>query len=499
MSANLPVARDTVGAVHRLAPRMLGLLLAAVLAAAGCATRADDDPLARGDDPLDADSFDDDLEDQIDEPISPETGLDGEDAPTGDEVVQAALQDVDAFWERTYEDLYGTEYEPIGGGFWPYGPRSEQPPCGTPPPEYADIAGNAFYCPPDDLIAWDRVNLIPPLYEEFGGFTLGIVFAHEFAHAVQARAGVLGGDTIMTELQADCFAGAWTADVEAGNSDFFEVTLDDLDKAVAGFLELRDGVGTAAQDPAAHGTGFDRIGAFSEGYEQGVDHCATYPDLYEAGELVIVEVPFTSVEDFERGGNLPLQEAVDLALTDLEDFWTVLFAELGERWTPVADVVALDPETDAVDCGGERFSGDVLVNASFYCIDSDTIYIDAANLVPALYEIGDYAVATELARQYAYAAQARRGDTGSTSQSNLQADCFAGIYASSGFLGNRGEGQLILSPGDLDEAVIAFLLTSDEGADVDAGDGSVGTAFQRFDAYRSGFLEGVGACEALAG
>ncbi len=119
----------------------------------------------------------------------------------------------------------------------------------------------------DDLIAWDNVNLVPELYDEFGGFTLGIVFAHEFGHAIQFRAGV-EGDTIMTELQADCFAGAWTADVAEGNSEYFELTLDDLDKAIAGFLELRDGVGTAADDPAAHGTGFDRIGAFTEGFEQ---------------------------------------------------------------------------------------------------------------------------------------------------------------------------------------------------------------------------------------
>ena len=80
------------------------------------------------------------------------------------------------------------------------------------------------------------------------------------------------------------------------------------------------------------------------------------------------------------------------------------------------------------------------------------------NLVPALYDIGDYAVATELARQFAYAAQVRLGNLDNTLATNLQADCYAGVYASSGFSGNRGEDQkLVLSPGDLDEAVIAFL------------------------------------------
>ncbi len=139
------------------------------------------------------------------------------------------------------------------------------------------------------------------------------------------------------------------------------------------------------------------------------------------------------------------------------------------------------------------------MNASFYCIDDDTIYIDDVNLTPALNEIGDYAVATEIARQYAYAAQVRLGLTENSLGTNLNADCLAGLYAFSGFSGNReGQGQeLFLSPGDLDEAVIAFLLNSDSSEDVEAGNVSVGTAFQRFDAYRSGFLEGTAACDAL--
>ena len=321
----------------------------------------------------------------------------------------------------------------------------------------------------------DNVNLVPGLYDEVGGFTLGIVFAHEFGHAIQDRASVTG-DTIMTELQADCFAGAWTGDVEAGNSDFFELTLNDLDRAVAGFLELRDGVGTDSLDPAAHGTGFDRIGSFSEGYDQGPERCAEYPDLYAGGELFITEVPFTDQADFDNEGNLPLDEAGPLAIEDLEDFWATIFTEFGETWTPVTAVTPIDPSSDTVDCGGETYSGDVLVNASFYCIDTDTIFIDGVNLIPSLYDIGDYALATELARQYAYAAQVRLGNTESSLASNLQVDCYAGLFASSGFLGNRGENQkLFLSPGDLDEAVIAFLQTSDAGEDVPAGDGTVPT------------------------
>jgi predicted metalloprotease len=485
--------------MRRRALPTIALLLAFATVTGACAKAAHDDPLSvSGDSGF---QVDDDLGNSVDGPIKPGTGIGKGKAPTSDQVVQAALTDVNAFWARSFKKLYGTAYEPIGGGYWPYGPDSEQPPCGEPAPSYADIAENAFYCPTGDLIAWDDVNLVPGLYKEFGGFTLGIVFAHEFGHAIQERAGVKG-DTIMTELQADCFAGAWTKDVSQGNSDFFQLKLADLDKAIAGFLELRDGNGTDAADPAAHGTGFDRIGAFTDGFEDGLARCKAYPAKYEDGSLVIVEVPFTDQQDFERGGNLPLDEVVSLATEDLQLFWAALFGELGKTWSPVAGVTPVDPDNDTVTCGDQAYSGDVLVNASFYCVSDDTIYLDAVHLVPALYDIGDYAVATELARQFAYAAQVRLGDLGNTLQTNLQADCFAGLYASSGFTGNRGEAQkLFLSPGDLDEAVIGFLATSDTASDAQSDKGgsgtvSVGTAFDRFDAYRSGFLDGVDACTA---
>jgi predicted metalloprotease len=437
--------------------------------------------------------------DDVDDPIAPDTGLKGGDAPSSDQVVQAALRDVEAFWEREYEDVYDTAYEPLSGGFWAYGPDSEQPPCGDPAPAYEDIAENAFYCPSDDLIAWDNVNLVPGMYDTYGGFSVGIVFAHEFGHAIQTRAAV-EGDTIMTELQADCFAGAWTKDVAEGRSKRFKLELDSLDKAIAGFLDLRDEVGGDASDPQAHGTGFDRIGAFTEGFGQGLDRCRDYPDLYDAGELVVVEVPFTDREDFERGGNLPLDQIVDLATEDLEQFWTVVFGELGQTWDPVDLVSPLDPETDEVTCGDETYRGDILVDASFYCVPSDTIYLDNSDLVPSLYEIGDYAVATELARQYAYAAQVRLGNEENTLATNLQADCYAGVYAYSGFSVNRGPDQILqLSPGDLDEAVIAFLLTSDSSAEAESDRSiSVGTAFDRFEAYRYGFLNGIRACDDAA-
>lgn len=479
--------------------QVLALAALVAIVISSCATEATENPLADSRRGGGWDLFPErgeELDDDLDTPIKPDTQADDASAPTADQVVDAAVVDVDGYWERSFEGVYDTPWVPIGGGFWPYGPATEIPPCGPADLDYADIAGNAFYCPTNDLIAWDEVNLIPGIYEEFGGFTIGIIMAHEFAHAIQQRAGIQG-DAIMMELQADCFAGAWTSDVEQGNAAYFELTLDDLDRAVAGFLTLRDGIGTAATDPAAHGTGFDRIGAFSDGFRLGPEHCAEYPDRYRSGDLVIVEVPFVDQGDFERGGNLPLEQLLPAVLQDLEDFWATLFDELGEVWEPVTDVILVDPAVDEVDCGTETFAGPALDGAAFYCVPDDTIYLDAVGLIPALDAIGDYAVATEIARQYAYAAQVRLGDEGTSLATNLQADCFAGLYASSGFLANRPGQVLTLSPGDLDEAVIAFLQTSDSADTAGQSEMSVGTAFQRFDAFRSGFMEGTVACDDL--
>ena len=477
--------------MRRVLLQISPLFIAFALTAGACATEGSLDTASIDvGDGLDPSG---DLGSEINEPIAPDAGVASGDAPASDQVVRAALHDVNAFWRRSYEDLYGTPYEPISGGFWPYGPGTEQPPCGQPSPTYQEIASNAFYCPGADLIAWDEATLIPELYDEFGSFTIGIVFAHEFGHAIQTRAGTTRNDTVVLELQADCFAGAWARDVREGNSDFFDLTADDLDRALAGFLALRDSVGISAEHPSAHGTGFDRIGSFVEGYEHGVEQCAGYPDAAATGDLVVVEIPFERQDDYARGGNLPLDQLGPLLVEDLEGFWANLFEAEGEEWTPVAGVEPIDSAADDVDCSS--YLGDR--QRSFYCVDDNTIYVDEVNLIPALNEIGDYAVATEIARAYALAAQARLGSDESAVANNLNADCLTGFYASSGFHRDRpDEGQgLVLSPGDLDEAVIALLLNSDDGEDGD-DDASVGTAFQRFGAYRDGFVSGLPACRA---
>src|SRR5690606_11787693 len=111
--------------------------------------------------------------------------------------------------------------------------------------------------PPDDAVAWDQEFLIPSLEQEFGSFTIAVVVAHEWGHAIQARARI-DEPTIVTELQADCFAGAWIRHVQFDRPSRFAVSTEDLDLALAGFLALKDAPGALATDANAHGSGFDR-------------------------------------------------------------------------------------------------------------------------------------------------------------------------------------------------------------------------------------------------
>ncbi len=54
------------------------------------------------------------------------------------------------------------------------------------------------------------------------------------------------------------------------------------------------------------------------------------------------------------------------------------------------------------------------------------------------------------------------------------------------------DSRVTTSPGDLDEAIRMAILLGDVGVNVD----QIGTAFEKIDAFRTGVLGGLGACQA---
>ncbi|MDR3660458.1 MAG: neutral zinc metallopeptidase [Mycobacterium sp.] len=391
-------------------------------------------------------------------------------------LVEKSIADIQTFWQSEFPKLYGKDYTPVTGGFYAVRPSSGQlPPCAQSPD---DIAGNAFYCAKADDVAWDVEGLLPSLRKRFGDFVIPVVLAHEWGHAIQARAD-FQGETVTKEIQADCFAGAWAAHAKA---DTFKPSADDIDKALAGFLFLRDEPGTAKHDPSAHGSGFDRVNSFRTGFDNGAAACKGYRN----GDPVVVELPFNNAADEAAGGNAPYDTIIDGVPADLEDYFSKLYPELtGKPWTPPQPVQKLDPD-HAPNCGNQSTTGYVL----FYCVPDDYVGFDNVTAMPEIYsEGGDFAVSTLIATQYGLAALTRLGQDSSSKQVSQRADCLAGAWAASILLHNRPESRYSLSPGDLDKAVAALLLFRGSGDVERQGQGA-----DRIDAYRDGVYNGAQPC-----
>ena len=404
--------------------------------------------------------------------------ISGDPSEPVNKIAISAIADLEQYWGENYPKLYGKDFEPISGGYFAVTEDSEAPPCTTDPQE---VAGNAFYCSTEDVVAWDAQQLLPELQSKFGDFVIPVVMAHEWGHAVQARSNFTAR-TVTSELQADCFAGAWSR--HAQDDGVFDVNAADLDTALAGILDLRDTPGTVAIDPNAHGSGFDRVSAFQDGYDNGLERCKDYRD----DEPMVLELPFSSEADASRGGDAPYDSIVNGVPYDIEDYFTQLYPELsnGQEWPPLQSIEPYGPDNPPM-CGEQSAEGYAL----FYCVPEDYVGWDNASAMPAVYDQGgDYAVATLLATQWGLAALTRLGDQSDEKISTLRGDCLAGGYTASVILYNRPETSTYhISPGDLDEGIKALL--------VFRGDGDVerqGAGWARVKAFRQGVIDGAVSC-----
>lgn len=471
----------------RVCGRGVGLALALLLVLTACSSGGDS--VANRIASSDSSSSD---EDEI-VPGKTKFGPDDDDA-----IITKAIDDVVAFYEREFPELYGEPFEPLAGGAFPFGPDDPPPVCGgVGPNDYRLVAENAFYCPEDDSIVWDTVNLTNNLLDNFGPFTLAIVVAHELGHAVQNRHGILDGQfiTFVTEQQADCFAGAYTQHVQDGGSNEFEVTAADLDASLGGFLLIRDPVGTdVVGDENAHGSAFQRVSAFADGLREGTEKCKTYEAL---SFNFVPEVEPGSLDE-AQSFDLSYDAVEPLVTNNLDAFWIAAFGAIAPsgRWT-LPNLNPFDPET-GISCEETSFEGDDAIGRYTYCPDDDTVSWDETNLMPAVYnEIGDLGMAEIIAQLYSQRAQHLAGLPTDTREATLQADCFTGVWVATTKTNEVNDhlpdtAVLGLSPGDLDEAVATFLALGAKAADgSDATEGV--TSFERLDAFRSGFFEAFNA------
>jgi predicted metalloprotease len=386
-------------------------------------------------------------------------------------------------------DVYGMQYPAIPTSrVFPYSSSNPPPNCddgGKTTTPYQEIAGNAFYCSNGDFVAYDEEGLIPKLRQQYGEFAVGLVFAHELGHAIQARVDYNPGASVYLEQQADCFAGSWAQHVATSTDANVHLSKDDLDTALAGLLALRDPSGIDGSQDGAHGNGFDRVSAFQDGYEGGAQACADY----QQHPPTVTESGYSSQSDYADNGNLSMSELLPLVEDSMKTYWS----SATSKFTGATKIVAGNPAAAADSCP----TGDqgALSDAAVYCAATDTVTYDPQQLAAEHDSIGDFAPAVVLATEYAASVQHALGRDVQSAAGRRASVCLAGAWAadvggetagSAGSSSGSGGGSS-LSPGDLDEAVSA--LVANHSGNVDRG-----SAFDRVSAFRTGFHGGASAC-----
>jgi predicted metalloprotease len=407
-----------------------------------------------------------------------------------DKLARNALADLNTFWSQAYPDFFGGAFTPLQNGYFSVDSNnideSAYPAtgigCATSPAKPAEVAGNAYYDPSCDLIVYDRA-LLKELSTDYGRFLGPVVMAHEFGHAMQNRFGFApNGRSIQDETQADCFAGAWTAWVRAGKAEHVSLRTPQLDDVIRGFLLLRDEVGTSPNGSQAHGSYFDRVSAFYEGFDGGVGACR---DNFGANRL------YTAASfqngDSATGGNATVEQIDQWVGTTLPEFWKGVFPSVYHRNFTPPKVQTFDGT--APDCPGVR-------NRDLgYCADDKTVYLDQKDLAkPAYDQIGDFALTTALSLPYSLAVRKQAGLSTDDGAATRSAVCLTGWYEAQWFNGAfaSSTGGAVISPGDIDEAV-QFLL--EYGVRPKVFPNTSASGFELVGAFRTGFLQGGDACD----
>jgi predicted metalloprotease len=151
--------------------------------------------------------------------------------------------------------------------------------CGT-----GQASAGPFYCPGDGHIYLDLAffNELGARFGAPGDFARAYVIAHEYGHHIQNLMGTMdahqmgvrgaAGDSVRTELQADCYAGVWTFHADQR---FHMLETGDVEEGLAAASAVGDdtlqkeGQGYAVPDSFTHGTSAQRMRWFRRGLSGG--------------------------------------------------------------------------------------------------------------------------------------------------------------------------------------------------------------------------------------
>lgn len=158
---------------------------------------------------------------------------------------------------------------------------------------------------------------------------------------------------------------------------------------------------------------------------------------------------------------------VDVVETSTTQVWTELFAKAGEQYEPAADMVLYDQATGTA-CGtGQSAMG------PFYCPNDRKVYLDLTfwdELESRFGARGEFARAYVIAHEIGHHVQNLTGVLGGGRHSagasggqvrvELQADCYAGVWAA--HAARLSGGRVALDPGDLEDGLGAAAAVGDD-------------------------------------
>lgn len=390
-----------------------------------------------------------------------------------DRLALMAIDDIEEFWQKDYR-------APLSGAFSPVSelvsidPDASTPEvCGEDP---AKFAFNAVYCRKHNVIVWDRTDLLPTAQKYFGDLSINGLLAHEYGHAIQNEAGLANDDTpvLVSEQQADCLSGVYLRWVAEGNSPRFAMnTTQALDKVLAGAIAIRDrppafDLFGLLPAEASHGTALDRVSAVQQGFDTGVGSCVRI----DADEIA------------QRRGDIPAAlfdpgaPQSDVAITEQT------LASLVEVLKGVFDPAQPPQLRMGVSCGA---------GPAAYCPDDNAVEVDLGALqklgAPAdekqkVLVQGDDSAIVVVSSRYVLALQKERGLSLDGEGAAMRTACLTGVAQRAMADPATSNNELLLGPGDLDEA-IAGLLTNGIVA-TDARGQGVPSGFTRILAFRSG-------------
>jgi hypothetical protein len=180
---------------------------------------------------------------------------------------------------------------------------------------------------------------------------------------------------------------------------------------------------------------------------------------------------------------LAFDDVIVLSSQLLNHFWNNVFAENGMQYAMPAGFYWYNEEVPS-NCGATS------LNNAFFCPADRTIWFHYDFLLTLYNNIGDYAAAHVLAHEWGHLVQFLLGvdNQGFTIFTELQADCFAGVFAA--FAANSG----YLDQGDVQEAVVITYQLGDPAGFPWFEFNAHGTSDERVAAFALGFDHGLASC-----